>query len=65
MMGRLDDPALCRLIIAVMVKRWGDASGIVSISQAEIDAVTYGTLLDGFDENGSLLLKVKEQELSG
>lgn len=51
--SNLSNPKLALIVIASLVKRLG---GNVTITQADIDAVAYGRLI----EDGSLVLKLQE-----
>lgn len=56
----LTDRAMVLCALAVLTQRCADKTGIVSISQDDIDKVARQHLIEGYDENGDLLLKVAE-----
>ena len=57
MSTNIGNPAVVKLLLAVLVKRLG---GEVTISQADIDAVAYGRLLEGEDQTGACIIKLEE-----
>lgn len=54
MSTNLGDHSTLMSICAVLVERQG---GTATISQAELDGVAYGRLLEGTDEDGNCLIK--------
>lgn len=57
--SNLNDPHLTTLLFAIMVKQCG---GIVTITQADIDVVAYGKLIEEGLANGDLVFTYIEKE---
>lgn len=57
-MSHLNDPNLTIILFAILVKRLG---GNVTITQADIDDIAYGHMVEEGHEDGSLSFQLNER----
>ena len=60
-MGCLHHHEACMQVLGALVQRCAGPDGVVSVTMAELDAVAYSLLLEGYDENGNFIMKIEKK----